>query len=335
MLGTISVELTYATHTVSARFTRAAAVARALAKLVVTLVVLSAVIFTLTVAPTDPARRMLGPGASAEQIAAFKSQYGLDKPFVQQYADWLGNAVQGDFGRAYVTDQPVWSLIRPRLTRTLPLVVAAWLLMAFFGVSLGLLTGLRSGRLDSIVSSGSVGLAAVPEFVAGTLLIALLAVRLHWLPANSSAAGFASSPFDAVSAYVLPALTIALVGTVHTMRLTRANARDVAGEPYVRAAELRGLSPSRVSMRHVLPNAAPPVVGSLALRLAALVGGMVVAENVFGFPGLGQLLVDSAQSGNVPVVQAIVLIVGATYVIVNLIADGAVVALTPRRRVSR
>jgi peptide/nickel transport system permease protein len=310
----------------------AAVVGKALLKLGITLLVLSAVVFFLTVAPSDPARRMLGSEATPAQIAAFHQEYGLGKPIVVEYLDWLGNAVQGDFGKEYLTNEPVWSVIRPRLTRSLPLIALAWLLMALFGVSLGLLAGLRGGRVDSLLSAGSVGLGAVPEFVAGTLLVTVFAVKLHWLPANSGQAGLVSSPFHAVSAYLLPAVTIALVGMVHTMRLTRANARDVAAEPYVRAARLRGLSPARVSFRHVLPNAAPPVVGSLALRLAALFGGMVIAENVFGFPGLGQLLVDSAQSGNVPVVQAIVLITGAAYVIVNLLADGAVLALTPRRR---
>jgi peptide/nickel transport system permease protein len=208
----------------------------------------------------------------------------------------------------------------------------AWLLMALVGIPLGLLAGLRGGRIDAALSAGSLGLVAVPEFVAGTLLLALFAVRLHWVPANSTEAGLVSNPLHALPAYLLPALTVALVGAVHTMRLTRANARDVARQPYVRAATLRGLSPQRTALRHVLPNAAPPVVSSLALRLAALVGGMVAAENVFGFPGLGQLLVDSAQSGNVPVVQAIVLIVAATYVMVNLLADGLVGRLTPRRR---
>ncbi len=313
----------------------AAALGKALLKLAVTLLVLSAVVFFLTVAPSDPARRMLGQGATPAQIDAFNTEYGLGKPIVVEYLDWLGNAVQGDFGKSYITNEPVWSVIRPALTRSLPLIALAWLLMAVFGVSLGMLAGLRGGRVDSFLTAGSVGLGAVPEFVAGTLLVTVFAVKLHWLPANSSQAGFVSNPFDAASAYVLPAITIALVGTVHTMRLTRANARDVAGEPYVRAARLRGLSPARVSFHHVLPNAAPPVVGSLALRLAALLGGMVIAENVFGFPGLGQLLVDSAQNGNVPVVQAIVLITGAAYVIVNLLADGAVLAVTPRRRASK
>jgi peptide/nickel transport system permease protein len=301
-------------------------------KLVVTLLAVSLLVFALTELPGDPARRTLGEGATPQQIAIFDHDYGLDKPFITRYADWLGGAVQGDFGREYVTNEPVWSVIRPRLTRSLPLVALAWLLMVLVGVPLGLLSGLRGRRVDGALSAGSLGLAAVPEFVAGTLVLWLFAVRLHWVPANSSEAGFVSNPFDAWSAYLLPAVTIAIGGAVHTMRLTRANARAVAGEPYVRAARLRGLGPGRVAVRHVLPNAAPPVIGSLALRLAALLGGMVIAENVFGFPGLGQLLVDSASSGNVPVVQAVVLLVAGAYVIVNLLADGLVGFIAPRRK---
>jgi peptide/nickel transport system permease protein len=307
-------------------------VAAAACKLLASLLALSAVVFALAGAPGDSARRFLGPAATPQQIAFFRHTYGLDKPLPTRFGDWLLRVVHGDLGRAYESNAPVWSLIRPRLTRSLPLVGMAWLLMAIVGVSLGLLTGLRSGgRSDSVISIASLGLAAVPEFVVGIFLLALLAVKLRWLPANSSAAGLVSSPFEALSSYVLPACSIALGGTVQTLRLTRANARDVAQEPYIRAAVLRGLPARRVTLRHILPNAAPPVVGALALRLAGLLGGMVVAENVFGFPGLGLLLVDSAQTGNAPVVEAIALLVGGGYVIVNLLADRVVAAVTPTR----
>jgi peptide/nickel transport system permease protein len=300
-------------------------------KLAVTLLALSLVVFVLTAAPADPARTLLGPTASPAQLALFRHDYGLDASLATRYLDWLGGALHGNLGRAYLSNTPVWQLIRPRLDRSLPLIAIAWLLMVAVGVPLGLASALRGGRLDKGVSLVSLALVAVPEFVLGTLLLTLLAVRLHWLPANSSAAGLVSSPLHALSAYVLPACTIAVGGAVSTLRLTRANAREVAAEPYVRAAVLRGLPPLRVGVRHVLPNAAPPVVGSLALRLAGLLGGMVVAENVFGFPGIGQLLVDSAESGDTPVVQAIVLIVGGAYVTINLLADSLVCALTPRR----
>jgi peptide/nickel transport system permease protein len=302
---------------------------RTAAKLVVTLLAVSALVFALTEVPGDPARRSLGEGATPQQLALFRHEHGLDRPFLTRYADWLGGAVHGDLGRTYVTNQPVWSVVRPRLARSLALAAMAWLLMVLIGVPLGLLAGLRGGRVDGVLTAASSGLIAVPEFVAGTLLLGLFAVRLHWVPANSSQAGFASSPLHALPAYLLPAFTVALAGAVHALRLTRANARAVAEEPYVRAARLRGLSPARVAVRHVLPNAAPPVVSSLALRLAALVGGMVVAENVFGFPGLGAQLVDSAQTGDEPVVQAIVLIVATAYVLINVSADAFVKRLTP------
>ncbi len=314
---------------------RASAGAGAALKLTLTLLALSFVVFALSAVPGDPARNFLGPAASPAQIRLFRHDYGLDRPLPTRYLDWLGGVLHGDLGRAYISNAPVWSLIRPRLTRSLPLIGMAWVLMVCIGVPLGLLTGLHGPGLDSAVSVISLGLVAVPEFVLGTLLLGLLAVRLRWLPANSSAAGLVSNPLDALSAYVMPACVIALGGSVSTLRLTRANAREVAAEPYVRAAVLRGLTGARVSVRHVLPNAAPPVIGSLALRFAGLIGGMVVAENVFGFPGLGQLLVDSAQSGNTPVVQAIVLLVGGAYVSINLLADAAVSALTPGRRALR
>jgi peptide/nickel transport system permease protein len=311
---------------------RALFAARLAGKLVLTLLLVSAVVFALVSASGDPSRRLLGPTASPEQIASFREHYGLDRSLPARYADWLAGAVRGDLGRTYVTDEPVWSLIRPRLGRSLALAAIAWCLMVLVGVPLGLVSGIRGGRLDAGVSGVSLALVAVPGFVIGILLLDVFAVRLGWLPANSSGAALAGSPLDALPSYVLPALTVALGGTIHTLRLTRANARDVAAEPYVRAAELRGLSQRVVAFRHVLPNAAPPVVGQLALRLGALVGGMVIAENVFGFPGLGLLLIDSVQSGNTPVVLAIAVIVAAIYVLANAAADVVVDALTPKRR---
>jgi peptide/nickel transport system permease protein len=298
-----------------------------------TLLALSIVVFVIAAAPGDPARQFLGPSATGQQIASFRAENGLDEPLPTRYIEWLGSALHGDLGRAYISGTPVWSLLRPRFSRTLPLVGFAWLLMALIGVSLGLATGLRGGgRLDSAVSLISLLFVAVPEFVIGIMFLALFAVKLHWLPANSSAAGLVNSPFRALSAYVLPACVVAAGGSVQTLRLTRANAREVAAEPYIRAAVLRGLPTRVVTLRHVLPNAAPPVIGALGLRLAGLVGGMVVAENVFGFPGVGQLLVDSAQTGNAPIVEAIALLVGGGYVAINLLADAVVWALTPRRR---
>jgi peptide/nickel transport system permease protein len=175
--------------------------------------------------------------------------------------------------------------------------------------------------------------AALPEFVIGLLVVFIVAVKLHVLPVNSTQAGFAESPWSGdLSSYILPAVTIALTIIPYVSRLARANAREVDSEPYIRAAILRGVPGNRLTYLHVLPNAAPPVVNALALQFAGSIGGVVVTETVFGFPGIGQLLVQAVGDRDLPVVQAITMIIGAVYVIVNTLADQGVRALTPRLR---
>jgi peptide/nickel transport system permease protein len=160
-------------------------------------------------------------------------------------------------------------------------------------------------------------------------------VKLRLLPVNSTTAGFSDTPWGDFSSYILPAITIALTIIPYVTRLTRANAREVNSEPYVRAAILRGVPGGRLTFLHVLPNAAPPVVNALALQFAGSIGGVVVTETVFGFPGIGQLLVQAVGDRDLPVVQAITMIIGAVYVIVNTVADQGVRALTPRLRSSQ
>ncbi len=217
-------------------------------KLVVTLLAVSLLVFALTELPGDPARRTLGEGATPAQVAIFNHDYGLDKPFLTRYADWLEGAVQGDFGRA-VRHERAGLVGDPAASH--PLAAARRARLALDGarrraarIALG--AARRTGRRSSSPPARSASRLS-PSSWRGRSYSALFAVRLHWVPANSSAAGFVSNPFDAWSAYLLPAITIAIGGAVHTMRLTRANARDVAGEPYVRAARLRGLGPGRAS----------------------------------------------------------------------------------------
>jgi peptide/nickel transport system permease protein len=160
----------------------------------------------------------------------------------------------------------------------------------------------------------------------------IVGVKLGWLPVNSTAAGYATTPWGDFSSYLLPAIAIAFTIIPYITRLTRANAREVDSEPYIRAAILRGVHGPRLTFLHVLPNAAPPVLSALALQFAGSIGGVVVTETVFGFPGIGQLLVQAVGSRDLPVVQAITSIIGAVYVLVNTLADAGVRALTPRLR---
>jgi peptide/nickel transport system permease protein len=306
-------------------------------KLVLSLLIISVLVFVLTAAiPGDPARAVLGKAATPAQLVAFRAEHGLDAPLYLQYWHFLTGVLQGKFGTSFASGQAVTTVIGARFLRTFWLVLLAWLIAAAVAVPGGIAAGRRAGGLADTVSSGVVlTVAALPEFVIGLLAVFVAAVKLHWLPVNSTTAGFAESPWGDFSAYVLPAITIALTIIPYVTRLTRANAREVNSEPYIRAAILRGVPGRRLTFLHVLPNAAPPVVNALALQFAGSIGGVVVTETVFGFPGIGQLLVQAVGDRDLPVVQAITMIIGTVYVIVNTVADLGVRALTPRLRPAR
>jgi peptide/nickel transport system permease protein len=303
-------------------------------RLILSLLVISVLIFVLTAAvPGDTARAVLGKAATPAELAAFKAAHGLNDPLYEQFGRFLGHLLQGNLGTSYASGQSVAAVIGLRFERTFFLVLIAWLVAAVVSVTAGIWTGRRAGgAADSMTSATTLGLAALPEFVIGLALVFVVGVKLGWLPVNSTAAGYTNTPVGSFSAYVLPACAIALTIIPYVTRLARANAREVNSEPYIRAAMLRGIPGSRLTFLHVLPNAAPPVLNALALQFAGSIGGVVVTETVFGFPGIGQLLVQAVGERDIPVVQAITIIIGTVYVLVNTLADGAVRALTPRLR---
>jgi peptide/nickel transport system permease protein len=308
--------------------------ARLVLRLVLSLLAVSVLVFLLTVAiPGDPARAVLGKAATPGQLAAFDAAHGLNLPLYEQFGRFLLNLAEGRLGDSYASAQPVATVIAARFERTFFLVLLAWLIAAVVSVPVGTWSGRRAGgAADSAVSAVTLGVAALPEFVIGLFAVFIVGVQLRWLPVNSSEAGFSVTPWGDFSAYVLPAVTIALTIIPYVTRLARANAREVNAEPYIRAAMLRGVHGPRLTFLHVLPNAAPPVINALALQFAGSIGGVVVTETVFGFPGIGQLLIESVGERDLPVVQAITIIIGAVYVVVNTIADAGVRALTPRLR---
>jgi peptide/nickel transport system permease protein len=305
---------------------------RALIKLVLTLFAISVVVFGLTALAGNPAHDILGQDATKSQLAAFTATHHLDDPVVVRYLHWLGGVLHGDLGTSYASNGPVWAVVEPRLWRSLVLVAFAWLLIVLVSIPVGLLAGVRlRGKADVTATLITLAIAAFPEFVIGLVLIVVFAVKLKWLPVDSTAVS-QGGLFDAPTAYVLPGITIALGSIPYIIRLMRANSRDVASQTYVRSAVLRGITEPALSLRHILPNAAPPVVTALGLQLAGLVGGVIVAETLFGFPGLGQLIVQSAASRDAPVVETLTLMIGAAFVLINLLADAVVLKLTPKLR---
>jgi peptide/nickel transport system permease protein len=315
----------------------AAELCRTVLKLVGSLLVISLLVFLLTVGiPGDPARAVLGKAATPSELVAFRAAHGLNHPLWLQYWDYLRQLLHGNLGTSYAAPVPVTSLVTDRLVRTMFLVLFGWTLAAVVSVTVGLATARRAGRWsDSVVSVATLVASASPEFMTGLLLIFVFGFHLGWLPVDSSEAGFYNTPWPALSSYVLPSIAIAFTIAPYVTRLTRANARDVISEPYIRAALLRGVGSARLTGRHVLPNAAPPVVNALALQFAGSIGGVVVTETVFGFPGVGQLLVQSVGERDLPVVQAIALIIGGAYVLTNVVADAVVRLVTPRLRAAQ
>ena len=306
---------------------------RRLLLLVVTLVAVSIIVYAATlVIPADPGKVFLGKTASPRQIAAFNHRNGLDQNALEGYLTWVGHFLHGNLGQSIVSQQSVTSLVIPRLERTMLLAVFAFLIAVPLSFTLGLVSGLRASSVADIgISFGVLGLSALPEFVIAVIVVAIFAIYWQILPVASDQVlyGSTTSKFEA---YILPAVTLALVVTPHMARQIRVAVREVNGAPFMRAARLRGLPNHVVLTRHLLPTVSARVVNVVTLNFSELLAGVVVVETVFAFPGIGQELVQAISSNDVTVMQAVALIIGSAYIIVNFAADALVVALNPRLR---
>lgn len=304
-----------------------------LALAILTLFVLTAVTFLATNAvPADPARTALGRYATPEQLELYRKEQGLNEPVVERYASWFEDFARGSWGTSTTSRQEVRPTVVARMVRTAIIAVIAMLIAVPLAFVIGVYTGQRSGgTVDVGTSFVTLFLNAMPEFVIGIVLLFILGVHYQVLPIESSGAAYGSG-WDKISAYILPILTLVLLLTPYITRMVRVNVRDVQTRPFVQSALLRGVPARRVTWSHVAPNAALPVVNVIALTLAELVGGVVVVEVLFGFPGIGKLLVDSVLNKDIPTVQAVTLVIGVAFVVLNFTADLAVLNLNPRLR---
>jgi peptide/nickel transport system permease protein len=302
---------------------------------VITLFLIATITFFATNAiPSDPARAALGKFATPQELSLYRQQQGLDKPVVRRYLSWLDNLATGSWGMSVTSRTPVSGLVFDRLKRTIILSVGAMLMAVPVAVLIGVYSGLRSGsKADVGISIGALFINSLPEFVVGLLILVTLGVEAGVLPIESSAALFGTG-WARAKAYLPPMLTLAIVLTPYMIRMVRVNVRETAAQPFVRSALLRGAPRRRVVWRHIVPNASIPVVTVIALTTAELLGGVVVTETVFGFPGIGKLLVDSVSNQDLPTVQALAIIIGLGYVVLNFAADAVVVVLNPRLRSS-
>ena len=296
-----------------------------------TLFVVSLIIFLgVSLLPGDAAQAMLGRSATAETVAALRLQMGLDQPGYLRYFSWLGGILQGDFGVSIANKREIAELLSGRFYNTLFLALMAAIIAVPIALTLGILAALyRNSFYDRAVNVVTLSSISTPEFFVAYILILIFAVQLGWFPSLANVAP--DTPFlERVYVCILPATTLTLVVVAHMMRMTRAAIINLLASPYIEMAALKGMPRWHIIVHHALPNAWAPIVNVIVINLAYLIVGVVVVEVVFVYPGLGQLLVDSVQRRDLPVVQACSLIFAATYVLLNLIADILSILTNPR-----
>ncbi|MBB3149169.1 peptide/nickel transport system permease protein [Phyllobacterium trifolii] len=299
-----------------------------------TLLILSMLVFFATeILPGDAARVVLGRAANETALQALREQLHLDEPVAARYWHWLVNICTGDFGTSLVNGRPIAELVASRLMNSAVLLVLTTGLTIPLAVGLGVFAALRRGRRsDSFLSVAALVVASLPEFVIGIgLIIVFATVVVQWLPPVSMVPP-GTSVFARPLVLVLPTLTLGLVSFPYIFRMIRATMIDVLESDYMEMATLKGLPRWRMTFVHALPNAVAPAIQVVALMLAYLAGGTVMIEYVFGYAGLGQGLMNAIQSRDMPVIQVIVLLLAAFYVLVNLAADIVTILVTPKLR---
>jgi peptide/nickel transport system permease protein len=299
----------------------------------VTLLLVSLIVFSiLEILPGDVATRILGRDATPESLEVLRSELGLNRSALSRYLAWLGDLMRGDLGRSLVSNRPVAEILGMRIYNTMLLSVYAFLVYLPLTTVTALLQAIwRDRPIDHVFSIVTLILLSMPDFLLATILLFTFVVVIPVLPAMSLV-DESSSAWDYFRAMTLPAVTLAIVMAVYAVRMLRDNLIEVLDSDYIRMAELKGLSAKRVLVRHALPNALAPTLNVTALNLAYLVGGVVVVERVFSYPGFGNLLVDSLQLRDLPVIESTVMIAALVYVLANLLADLAAILLNPRLR---
>ena len=308
-------------------------IGRRLGAAVVTLLIVSMVVFAITaVLPGDAAQQALGQFATPEQVAALRLKLGLDQPGVVRYLHWLMNLLSGDMGQSVSNAMPVSDLMAGRVPNTLMLAAVTALVSVPVALILGIGSAMgRGGRIDSFLSFITLALVAVPEFLVATLAVLIFAVNLGWLSALSYASDI-TSPLQFLRTYALPVMTLCCVIVAQMARMTRAAVIDQLDSAYVEMARLKGVSPMRIVLRHALPNAIGPIANAIALSLSYLLGGVVIVETIFNYPGIASLMVDAVTNRDMALVQACTMLFCTAYLGLVLIADLCAILSNPRLR---
>jgi peptide/nickel transport system permease protein len=312
-----------------------ATILKRLAAAVPVLFGLTIVVFAImALIPGDPATAILGSFATPENVERLNRQLGLDRSLPEQYLIWLGNVLQGDFGRSYSLNRPVIDEVLERLSATLLLAGTALVIASLLGLLAGVLSAVRQyGWTDRIVTLLVLVGISMPAFFLGLLLILVFAVNLRWFPASGMMAVYGGGgPLDVARHLVLPALTLAVVATGVIARLTRTAMLEVLRQDFVRTARANGLSERRVIGRHAFKAAVVAVIPVIGIQAGFVLGGAVYVETVFQWPGIGSMLVTAISTRDILLVQGGVLVVAAAYVLFNLAADVLQMAVDPRLR---
>jgi peptide/nickel transport system permease protein len=302
-----------------------------------TLLLVSVIVFGATQAlPSDPARAILGRTATPDSLAALRKQLHLSGSVAGQYGHWLKGFVTGDFGNSLAArGEPVTQVLGKRLENSAFLVLIAAAISVPLSILLGVLAARRrDGPFDHASSVLTLALAALPEFVVGIALVVLFATTVfNWFPAVSLIPP-EDAPWQHMKELILPVVTLVLAVSPYIARIMRASMVEVLESDFVEMARLKGMPERHVLWRHAVPNAIAPTIQVIALNLAYLAGGIVVVEFVFGFPGIGSALVDAVSNRDLPIVQALAVLIAAVYVVLNLLADVATILVSPRLRTS-
>jgi peptide/nickel transport system permease protein len=302
----------------------------------ITLVIIAVVVFfALELTPGDACTVHLGRGATDSMLEACRTRMGLDQPPLWRFAAWAGDILRGDLGVSMQRERPISEIVGWRLRNTLILAAVAATAGIPLALGLGVLAGLKpDGPLDMAISGIAIFAMTVPEFISGTLMILVFSVLLGWA-AGVVTIGYKAPALDLVQASILPAATLVFILAAHILRMVRASVIEVMQSDFVQMARLKGVPQRRIIWHHVVPNALLPAISIIGLTMAWLLGGVVIVESVFNYPGLGRLAVDAVADQDLPLVQAIALLFGLIYVLTNLGADLLALALNPRLRTRR
>ncbi len=278
----------------------------------------------LYVLPADPVRQIAGRSATAETVENIRRQLGLDQPFLVQYGRFLAGLVQGDLGRSYLQKTEVAELIMSRLPATLLLMAAGIACELVLGIAMGVAAALWRGRaVDQTLMVGSFVTVSAPQFVVSLLLLYVFAVELRWFPIGG---------YGTFAHLVLPAVTLGILGSGWYSRMMRSSMIDVMGADFIRTARAKGLTRARVILRHALPNAILPIIAMIGIDIGIFMGGIVVVESVFGWPGIGQLAWQAIQRVDIPIIMGVTLVSALAIVLGNLLADILTLFIDPRIR---